>query len=142
MVVKKGDKVKVDYTGTLDDGTVFDTSMHGDHSHPLEFEVGTGQVIKGFDDAVEGMGLNEEKELTLQPNEAYGDHNPELVRKFPRQTLPEGAKAGMVLGMKLQNGTQIPATILDIGDDEFTLDLNPPLAGKALTFKIKVVSID
>ena len=142
MVVKKGDKVKVDYTGTLEDGTVFDTSMHGDHSHPLDFEVGTGQVIKGFDDAVEGMGLNEEKEFTLQPSEAYGDHNPELVKKFPRAHIPPEAKEGMVLGMRLQNGAQIPATIVELNDHEATIDLNPPLAGKALTFKIKVVSID
>lgn len=142
--VKDGDKVKIDYTGTLEDGTVFDSSIHGDHSHPLEFTVGAGQVIKGFNDAIIGMKVGEEKDITLQPSEAYGDHNPQLVREFPRNRLPEGQepKKGMILGIGLANGQQVPATIVDVTKDTIKLDLNPPLVGKVLNFKIKLVGIE
>ena len=82
MAIKKGDKIKVDYTGTFEDGTVFDTS---EGKQPLEFEVGASQLIKGFDAAVLGMEKDEEKEVTVQPLEAYGDHNPELIKKVPKE---------------------------------------------------------
>jgi len=142
--VKEGNKVKVDYTGTLEDGTVFDSSVHEGHSHPLEFTVGAKQVIKGFDDAMIGMEVGEEKDIKLQPNEAYGDHNPELVKDFPKQNLPEGQepKKGMILGVGLANGQQIPATIIEVGEDNIKLDLNPPLVGKVLNFNIKLVEIE
>ncbi len=139
MPVKKGDKVKVDYTGTLEDGTVFDASEK--HGKPLEFEVGTGMVIKGFDEAVVGMEKDEEKEIKLQPAEAYGDLNPELKKKVPREQLPkeQEPKEGMILLMGLPNGQQMPAKIIEVTDKEVTLDLNHPLAGKVLNFKIKVI---
>lgn len=141
MPVKKGDKVKVEYTGTLEDGTVFDSSEK--HGEPLEFEVGAGQMIKGFDDAVVGMEKGDEKEITLKPADAYGDPNPQLIQKVPKDKLPEGAdlKAGMQLAMALPNGQQIPATITEIGDTEVTIDINHPLAGKTLKFKVKVVNV-
>jgi len=140
MPVKKGDKVKVDYTGTLEDGTVFDTS---EGKHPLEFEVGSGQLIKGFDNAVEGMEKGQEKEITLKPAESYGDVNPALVKKVPRSQLPEGQepKPGMPLFLKTPDGKQFPAKINEVTDQEVTIDLNHPLAGKTLTFKIKLVEI-
>jgi len=139
MPIKKGDKIKVDYKGTLEDGTVFDDSVnHG----PLEFIVGNGQLIKGFDDAVIGMAVGEEKTVKLPPKDAYGDHNPELIRKMPRQGLPSEAKEGMIIGVGLANGAQIPAKIMKIGDDFVEIDFNPPLAGKTLNFKIKIVSIN
>ncbi|MFT4302953.1 MAG: FKBP-type peptidyl-prolyl cis-trans isomerase [Candidatus Woesearchaeota archaeon] len=146
MAVKKGDKVKVDYTGTLEDGTVFDTSTHGDHAHPLEFEAGSGQMIKGFDEAVMGMEVGQEKEITLQPDQAYGTPREDLVQKVPKTQLPEDkrdeVKEGMVLGVGLPNGQQMPAKIIAVGDDDITLDLNHPLSGKVLNFKLKLVSIN
>jgi FKBP-type peptidyl-prolyl cis-trans isomerase 2 len=145
MVVKKGDKIKVDYTGTLDNGTVFDSSMHGDHSHPIEFEVGAKQVIKGFDDAVVGMKKGEEKNITIKPEEAYGKYDPKAVQKIPRKHLPkEGPepKAGMMLAFNTPDGRQFPAVIKEVTESEIIVDMNHPLAGKTLHFKIKVVEVN
>jgi len=141
MPVKKGDKIKVEYEGKLEDGTVFDSSEK--HGQPLEFEVGSGQLIKGFDDAVIGMEKGEEKEIKLQPKDAYGDHNPQLIKKIPRDKLPEDQepKPGMMLMINLPNGARIPANIKEVTDKEITIDVNHPLAGKVLIFKIKVVDI-
>jgi len=141
MAIKKGDKVKIHYEGTLEDGTMFDSSEK--HGSPIEFEVGSGQVIKGFDDAVIGMEKDQEKDIKLQPSEAYGEQNPELVKKIPAENLPkeQEVKPGMVLMMGLPNGAQIPAKVMDVNEKEATLDLNHPLAGKVLNFKLKVVDI-
>lgn len=141
MAVKKGDKVKVDYTGTLEDGTVFDSSEK--HGEPLEFEVGAGQMIKGFDDAVVGMKSGDEKDITLKPEDAYGDPNPQLVKDIPREQLPKDVelKEGMMLGMTLPNGTQIPAKITEVAGSSVKIDLNHPLSGKVLKFKIKLVEV-
>jgi peptidylprolyl isomerase len=142
MAVKKGDKVKIEYTGTLEDGTVFDASEK--HGQPLEFEVGSGMVIKGFDDAVTGMEKDEEKEITLKPEEAYGERKDELLKKVPRDQLPkeQEPQVGMMLGMQLPNGQQVPVMITEVTEKEVTLDLNHPLAGKTLTFKLKVVDVE
>lgn len=141
MTVKKGDKVKVHYTGTLDDGTVFDSSEGKD---PLQFQVGEGHVIKGFDEALIGMKKDEEKEIKLKVEEAYGNPNPDLVKKVPRDQLPKDKEpeVGMTLIVSLPQGQQIPAKITEITDKEVTIDLNHPLAGKPLNFKIKVVDIE
>jgi len=141
MAIKKGDKVKVDYTGTLEDGTVFDTS---EGKQPLEFEAGSGQLIKGFDDAVIGMEQGEEKEIKISPEEAYGDIKPELLKKIPKEQLPKEPepKAGMTLLMKTPDGKQFPAKITEVGESEITIDLNHPLAGKTLNFKFKIVGIN
>jgi len=143
MEVKKGSKLKVEYEGKFEDGEVFDSSSHGDHSHPLEFEVGAGNVIKGFDDAVLGMKKGEEKEFTLEPDEAYGQPNPELKQDIPRDVLPKDQKpeAGMILMMTTPEGHQMPAKILEVTEDKITLDLNHPLAGRKLIFKIKILDI-
>jgi FKBP-type peptidyl-prolyl cis-trans isomerase 2 len=143
MPVKSGDKVKVDYTGTLEDGTVFDSSTHGDHSHPLEFEAGSGQVIKGFDKAVIGMEVGQEKEVKISPEEAYGERREELMKEMPRSNLPEGKEpeAGMMLAMSTPDGRQIPVRIAEVKDDNVILDMNHPLAGKTLIFKIKLLEI-
>ena len=140
MPIKKGDKVKVDYTGTLEDGTIFDTS---EGKQPLEFEAGSGQLIKGFDNGVIGMEKGEEKEIKIEKDEAYGDLNPELLKKIPRDKLPpeQEPKPGMMLAMATPDGKQIPAKITEVDDKEITIDLNHPLAGKTLIFKIKVVDI-
>ena len=142
MTIKKGDKVKLDYVGTLEDGTEFDNSEK--HGQPLEFEVGSGQVIKGFDDAVMGLKVGDEKEFTLEADEAYGPVNPELTKDIPRAQLPQGPEPqeGMMLGVQLPNGQQIPAKIVKVTDENVTIDLNHPLAGKKLTFKIKVVAVN
>ena len=139
--VKKGDRVTLEYTGTLEDGTVFDSSKN--HKKPLEFEVGSGQVIPGFDKAVMGMKKGEKKKFTLQPSEAYGDRNSELTQIVPRTQLPKGhePKAGMMLAVGTPDGRQVPATITKVTADNVTLDMNHPLAGKALTFDIKLVGI-
>lgn len=141
MAVKKGDKIKVEYTGTLADGTVFDASEK--HGQPLAFEVGAGQLIKGFDEAVVGMETGEEKTITLESREAYGDVNPDMIKSIPKNTIPNSdqLKKGMVLGLTAPDGMQFPAVVADVTTDTVSLDLNHPLAGKALTFKIKVVEI-
>jgi|SRR3989339_1149520 len=141
--VSKGDKVKVDYEGRLESGEVFDSSTHGDHSHPLEFTAGEGQVIPGFDNALIGMKLNEEKEITIKPEDAYGQPNPEMVRDIPRNVLPKDQepKVGMMLGMMTPNGQQMAAKIVEVTKDNIKIDLNHPLAGQTLIFKVKVVEI-
>ena len=140
-MIKKGNKVKVEYTGTFDDGTIFDSSNRGEESHPLEFEVGAGQVIKGFDEAVEGMKVGEEKEIHLEAKEAYGDMNPEMIKTVPKERLPAEAKEGSILAVGLPNGVKIPAKILEMNEKEAKIDLNHPLAGKNLNFKLKIVDI-
>lgn len=138
MPIKKGDKVKVEYTGMLEDDTVFDsTEKHG--GEPLEFEVGSGMMIPGFDKAVVGMEKSEEKDIELKPGEAYGEHNAELVKKLPKQGFPEDAKVGSLIGISMPNGQQLPARIISIKDDHVLLDLNHELAGKNLKFHIKIV---
>lgn len=139
MPVKNGDKVKVEYEGTFNDGTVFDSSEKC--GAPLEFEVGAGQIIPGFENAVMGMENGEEKEFKLEPSDAYGDRNPQLVQKIPKDQLPKEVTPGMMLMIGLPNGVQIPVKVTEVTDEEVTLDLNHPLAGKALNFKIKIVDI-
>ena len=140
-IVKKGDRVKVQYTGTLQDGTIFDKSKEGE---PLEFTVGSGQIIPGFDKAVEGMKLNEEKKVTIKPEDSYGKRDETAIREFLKSSLPENFKPekGMVIRLQDQTGRAIPGTITDITENSVTIDLNHPLAGKDLTFNIKVVGIE
>jgi FKBP-type peptidyl-prolyl cis-trans isomerase 2 len=139
--VKKGDTVSLHYTGTLEDGSVFDTSKT--RNEPLKFTAGSGQVIPGFDHAVMGMKKGEEKKFTLKPADAYGERKPEFTKIVPRKNLPQNHKPekGMKLVMGAPNGRQIPATITEVTDENVTLDLNHPLAGKALTFDIQIVEI-
>ena len=139
--VAAGSTVKVEYTGSFENGTIFDSS--GIQGQPLEFKAGSGQMIKGFDHAVIGMKIGEEKTVTLGPEEAYGSHNPKLVATIPKEELPEGkpVKPGMMILVGSQDGQQMPALITEVNENNFTIDLNHPLAGKALVFKIKVVDI-
>lgn len=144
MAIEQGDKVSVDYEGKLDSGEVFDSSSHGDHSHPLEFVVGNKMVIKGFEDAVLGMAEGEEKQFSISPEEAYGLVNSELKREFPRNQIPlqEEPQVGMVLAFNTPDGNQFPAKIDSVDNEKIVLDLNHPLAGQKLNFKIKVVKIE
>ena len=141
MSVKDGDKVKVHYKGTLDDGSEFDNSEK--HGQPLVFEVGTSQVIKGFENAVRGMNVDEEKDVNIPVEEAYGQVNPQLVQKVPRKEFPlkEEPKVGMMLVLNHPQGMKIPAKIVEIDDENITLDMNHTLAGKNLNFNIKLLEI-
>jgi len=139
MAIKEGSFVKVEYTGSFDDGTVFDSSKK--HGQPLQFQVGMKQMIPGFEKAVIGMGVGEEKEVILKPEEAYGQVNEQLIQKAPRDKVPSEIKVGMVLGMNLPDGKQIPARVTEVNDQEVTIDLNHELAGKTLHFKIKVIEV-
>jgi FKBP-type peptidyl-prolyl cis-trans isomerase 2 len=139
--VTKGNKIKVEYIGKLEDGTVFDSSEK--HDCPLEFIVGEGHLIKGFDNAVVGMKIGEEKEIKIPPEEAYGPHNPELVSDMRKDMFPEEQeiKPGMVFMVNTQDGRQLTVRVTKVADENVTIDLNPPLAGKTLVFKIKVLEI-
>lgn len=139
MVIKDGDTIKIDYTGTLDDGSIFDSSEN--HGQALEFTVGSGKVIKGFDDAVRNMELGEEKEFRLEPAEAYGEYEDAFIDVVSRDLVQTSMdmEVGKTFLVQTPNGQQMPAKIIDLTDDEVTFDLNHPLAGKALTFNIKIV---
>jgi peptidylprolyl isomerase len=139
--VENGHFVSVDYTGTLANGEVFDSSRG---RRPLEVEMGAGQMIKGFEAALMGMALNEKKVFTLSPEEAYGAHNPELTYTFERSDLPAEAepKVGDTVSLSTQDGRQIPARIAQADEQEVVVDLNHPLAGQSLTFDIEVVGIN
>lgn len=141
MTVQKGNKVRVEYEGTFDDGTVFDSSKHS--GQPLEFEAGAGQVIKGFDEAVMDMSEGEEKKIHIPAAEAYGEYRGDYVKEVPREQLPAQPepKEGMMLAVRLPNGAQMPVKITKVNPKTVTVDFNHPLAGKDLNFKIKVVAI-
>jgi FKBP-type peptidyl-prolyl cis-trans isomerase 2 len=139
--VKKGDVVSLHYTGTLEDGSVFDTSKK--RNEPLKFTAGSGQVIPGFDQAVVGMKKGEGKKFTLQPADAYGERKPDMTQTVPRKHLPKEhePKPGMMLVMGTPSGQQVPAVITEVTAENVVLDMNHPLAGKALTFDIEIVEI-
>lgn len=135
-----GDTVKVDYTGRLDDGTVFDSS---EGREPLEFTLGSGQVIPGFDRGVNGMEVGEEKTITIPSEEAYGPHIDDLVAEIDKESFPPDIdlNVGDMLRLRQPDGRAIAATVVDIKDDSVTLDANHPLAGQNLTFDVKLVEI-
>ena len=138
--VETGLFVSVDYKGTLQNGEVFDTS-HG--RQPIEIEMGTGQLIAGFEAALMGMSLNEKKNFTLQPEDAYGHRIEEHVQTFSRSEVPPemNAQIGQTVALTTPDGKQIPARISELDDEKLTVDLNHPLAGESLTFDIEVVGI-
>ena len=137
--MKPGNKVKVHYTGTFNDGKVFDSS---EGKEPLEFTIGNNQVIPGFENGIKEMNLNEEKTIKINPKEAYGERDEKLVVKVSRDKFPPEVEVGGNLILKGPNGEQIPALIKEVKDNEVIIDLNHQLAGKELTFKIKVVEVN
>ena len=139
--VEKGTKIKIHYKGTLDDGTEFDNSKS--RGATLDFEVGAGLMIKGFDDNVLGMGEGEVKTFTLTPEEAYGPVIDEAFRTFPKEAFGENdiEVGGFVEGSNGQ-GQPMMARIANISDDGVLLDLNHPLAGKDLTFEVELIEIE
>ena len=135
---QKGDTVQVHYTGRLSDGQVFDSSEGGE---PLEFKVGAGEVIKGFDDGVEGMSVGDKKRIEIESAEAYGERIDGLVQTISRDglNLDTEPRVGMSLVMQLPDGNQIPVAVTDVTDDSITLDANHPLAGEKLIFDVERV---
>jgi len=137
---KPGDKVQVHYTGMLEDGSVFDSS---DGRDPLEFTLGSGQVIPGFDRAVSGMSPGQERSVRVPASDAYGDRKDDLVIVVEREQLPPDMDpaVGQQLQLK-QDGRGFVVTVKDVGPESITLDANHPLAGEDLEFKVHLVSID
>ncbi len=139
--VKNGDTVRVHYEGRLEDGQVFDSS---EGREPLEFQVGAGEVIPGFDEAVRGMRVGDKKTIEIEAEDAYGERREQLVAQMPRGSMElEGEpQEGMSLLMQLQDGNQIPVTVTEVTDEHVTLDANHPLAGQKLTFDVTLVEHD
>jgi FKBP-type peptidyl-prolyl cis-trans isomerase 2 len=138
--VKNGDVVKVHYTGKLTNGEQFDSSTGRE---PLEFIVGAGQMIKGFDKAMPGMSVGEKKTINISPEDAYGEKIEEAIIEFPRENVPPDMplEVGMKLELKSESGQPIPVIIEDIREDIIVLDANHSLAGKELVFDIELVEI-
>jgi peptidylprolyl isomerase len=137
---KNGDSVKIHYTGTLEDGTTFDSSAGHD---PLEFTIGSGQVIVGFDEAVTGMKTGDTKNVTIPADKAYGQRNEEMVITAPRDQVPKeiNPEVGQQLQMAGPDNQPIVVQITEVTDEHILLDANPPLAGKDLIFDIELVAI-
>ena len=136
---KQGDTVRIHYTGTLDDGRTFDSSEGSD---PLEFKLGDRQVIAGFENAVEGMTPGEEKTVTIEPAQAYGQRDENLVQTVSRDRFP--ADAQIEIGTQFQASTQsgpVVVTVVEMSDDDVTVDANHMLAGQRLTFALKLVEV-
>jgi peptidylprolyl isomerase len=137
---KNGDTVKVHYTGKLADGTVFDSSAQGD---ALQFTLGEGQLIPGFEQAVLGMSVGEEKTFTIPADEAYGAHNTDLVFAVDRSSLPSHITpaVGQRFQIRQQDGSVTAVMVSAVSDANVTFDANHPLAGKDLTFDIQIIEI-
>lgn len=138
--VKNGDKIKVHYHGRLNDGQTFDTSSGRE---PLEFEVGSGMVIRGFDEGVKGMSVGEKKTITIPFDQAYGPRNPDMVIEMPKNRFPKDMEleVGMPLGMSDGQGQQFEVVVTEIKDESVMLDANHPLAGQDLIFDLELMEI-
>jgi peptidylprolyl isomerase len=138
--VKEGDLVKVHYTGKLVNGEQFDSSVGRE---PLEFTVGAGQMIKGFDAAMPGMTLGEKKTINIAPEDAYGPRSEEAIIEFPKENVPADMvlEPGMPLTLSNQAGQPVPVIVVDVKDDVIILDANHFLAGQELIFDIELVEI-
>ncbi len=140
QVVKKGDTIKIHYHGTLSDGSIFDSSKQRE---PLEFEVGSGMVIPGFDDGVMNMKVGDVKTIHIPFTEAYGSVQAEMIIDFPRNQFPEDMQpeAGMQLQMSDKSEQNFPVVVVSATDEVVKLDANHPLAGKDLTFELELIEI-
>lgn len=146
MKIKQGDKIAVSYEGRFEDGVVFDSSTHGDHFHPLIFTVGQHQVIPGFENGVIGLAEGETKEIAVLPKEGYGERDDRLMQAVPKAELKlprnQEPKAGMALMTYTPEGQPVQIFIKEVTKDSVVLDLNHPLAGKTLIFKVTVLGIN
>ena len=138
--VKNGDKVRVHYTGKLTNGSEFDSSVKRE---PLEFTVGAGQMIKGFDAALPGMEIGEKKTINIPAADAYGERSDEAIIEFPKENVPADMKLepGMPLTLQNQHGQPVPVVVVEVKDDVIVLDANHFLAGEELVFDIELVEI-
>ena len=139
MAINQGDKVRVHYRGTLDDGSEFDSSYS--RGEPIEFEIGSGGVIEGFDDAVSGMDVGDKLRVTIPSDKAYGPRHDEAVQEIPADQIPPGASVGDMLSGQTEDGHQVAAELVSIDGGNATLDFNHPLAGKDLTFELELVEV-
>ena len=140
MQVKSGDVVRVHYTGTLEDGSQFDSSVG---RAPLEFTVGAGQMIAGFDAGVVGMAVGEKKTILIDPDHGYGQKDPGAIIEFPSSNIPEGmtVEVGMKLNLQNQYGQPVPVVVMEVKEEVIIMDANHFLAGKDLTFEVEIVEI-
>lgn len=140
MQVKSGDVVRVHYTGTLEDGSQFDSSVG---RTPLEFTVGAGQMIAGFDAGVVGMAVGEKKTILIDPDHGYGQKDPNAIIEFPSSNIPEGmtVEVGMKLNLQNQYGQPVPVVVMEVKEEVIIMDANHFLAGKDLTFEVEIVEI-
>ena len=138
--VKSGDTVRIHYTGTLADGQTFDSSEGRD---PLEFTVGSGQIIPGLDAAIPGMAVGDKKTVEVPADDAYGQPDPNAQQAVPRAEIPDDIPLdlGTQLQVQTPQGQVMPVTVVDVTEEQVTLDANHPLAGKDLTFNIELVEI-
>jgi len=139
-MIENGQKVKIHYTGTLDDGNQFDSSAGRD---PLEFEMGAGMVIPGFEAGVKDMAVGEKKSIQIPATEAYGEKREEMVMEFDRAQLPEGLDPEVGMGLQMQGpeGQPIPVQITAVAESTITIDANHPLAGQNLNFELELVEV-
>ncbi len=140
MQVKKGDVVRVHYTGTLLDGSQFDSSVG---RSPLEFTVGAGQMIAGFDAGVLGMSVGDKKTIQIDPDNGYGQKDRNAIIEFPSSNVPEGmqVEVGMKLNLQNQYGQPVPVEVIEVKEDVIIMDANHFLAGKDLVFEVELVEI-
>jgi FKBP-type peptidyl-prolyl cis-trans isomerase SlpA len=137
--IQAGNTVKVNYTGKLEDGSIFDSSLN-EGREPLEVTVGQGQLIKGFEDGLFDMSEGETKTVEIEPSEAYGEINIELINSVPRANVPEGVQEGEMLQGEGPMGA-VNVKVVEVNEETVVLDANHPLAGKKLIFELEVVSI-
>lgn len=137
---KNGDTVKIHYTGTLADGTRFDSSAGRD---PLTFQLGAGQIIPGLEKEIAGMAVGDQKTVTVAAGEAYGERDPRQVQQVPRNALPPDLEpqVGMQLQAQTPNGVPVQLIVVEVAEDTITVDANHPLAGHDLTFAVEMVEI-
>ena len=140
QAAKAGDTLRIHYTGRLDDGTVFDSS---DGRDPLEFTLGSGEIIPGLDAGVVGMEVGDTREVVVPPAEAYGERDEGRIQNVPREAIPDHipAERGTQLSAQLQDGRTVQLVVGEVTDSHVELDANHPLAGKTLTFEVRLVEI-
>jgi FKBP-type peptidyl-prolyl cis-trans isomerase SlpA len=138
--VKANDTVKVHYTGTLQDGTVFDSSRDRE---PIQFTLGEGKIIPGFEQGILDMSVNETKTINIPSKEAYGERNEQMIQEVPNSQLPPEIKPEVGMGLMSQtpDGQQMQLTVVEVKDNSIVVDANHPLAGKDLTFELELVEI-
>lgn len=138
--ITNGSSVSVNYTGRLEDGTIFDTSLHEGRT-PLTATLGQGQLIPGFENGLMGMTVGEKKTIEIEPSDAYGEVNEGMIQEVPLSQVPENVKTGDMLQGQNEHG-QFQVSVKEVKENSVVLDMNHPLAGKKLIFDLEVVSID